>query len=252
MKSLLLIIDAQNDFCRPSGSLYVPGAEADMLRLASFIAVRGSELDHIALTQDAHQIIDISHPCFWVDAEGKHPEAFTQITLAEVEGGKWRSIFEGERASSYLRRLEENGEYPHVVWPEHCIAGSEGAAIVPEIMCEVMNWARDGKFFTIVQKGQNPFTEHFGAIRACVVDEADPRTAENRELLRMMEDYHTIYLAGEARSHCVASTVKQILPYPALAERLVILQNCMSPVRGFEHAGDEIYSQLPSSNFVML
>jgi nicotinamidase-related amidase len=250
MKSLLLIIDAQNDFCRPSGSLYVPGADGDMIRLSHFIASRGSELDHIVLTQDWHQVIDISHPHFWVNSSGNHPEAFTQISPSDVESGKWKSIIEPERSLRYLRSLNENGEYPHVIWPEHCIAGSEGAAIVSEVMSEVIKWSRGGKFFTIIQKGQNPYTEHFGALRACLVDEADSRTSENRDLLRLMEGYEVIYIAGEARSHCVASTVKQILPYPALAQRLMILENCMSPVRGFEHAGDEIYSQLPASNFI--
>lgn len=33
----LLIIDPQNDFCSPDGSLYVHGAEQDMQRLADFI-----------------------------------------------------------------------------------------------------------------------------------------------------------------------------------------------------------------------
>ncbi len=43
-KNALLIIDPQNDFCNPGdttesnkGSLYVDGAEKDMLRLANWI-----------------------------------------------------------------------------------------------------------------------------------------------------------------------------------------------------------------------
>ena len=34
MKLHLVAIDPQNDFCSPHGSLYVPGAEEDMKRLA--------------------------------------------------------------------------------------------------------------------------------------------------------------------------------------------------------------------------
>lgn len=30
MKTVLLVVDMQNDFCLPSGSLYVPGAEKDV------------------------------------------------------------------------------------------------------------------------------------------------------------------------------------------------------------------------------
>lgn len=33
----LLVIDPQNDFCDPNGSLFVPGADEDMKRLGGFI-----------------------------------------------------------------------------------------------------------------------------------------------------------------------------------------------------------------------
>ncbi len=36
--TLLLIIDAQKDFCYPNGTLYVKGAEKDMVRLGKFIS----------------------------------------------------------------------------------------------------------------------------------------------------------------------------------------------------------------------
>jgi nicotinamidase-related amidase len=196
MKSLLLIIDAQNDFCKSSGSLYVAGAEDDMCRLATFIKARRKEIGHIVLSQDAHQIVDISHPAFWLNNEGKHPVPFTSISFDDVKQGKWRPVFGGNRAERYLQLLEEQGEYPHVIWPEHCIAGSEGAAIEPEIMTEVKHWAREGNFFTVIQKGQNPFTEHFGLLKANVPDYNDERTLENKELLLLMEQYSTIYIAG--------------------------------------------------------
>ena len=38
MRVELLAIDCQNDFCDPGGALYVPDAEDDMSRLATFIA----------------------------------------------------------------------------------------------------------------------------------------------------------------------------------------------------------------------
>ena len=35
MKNILIIIDAQQDFCKPGAPLYVPGAEQDVKRIAN-------------------------------------------------------------------------------------------------------------------------------------------------------------------------------------------------------------------------
>ena len=61
-KNLLIVIDMQNDFCLPDGALYVPGAEDDIQRVKNFIDRNYRMIDHIVLTQDNHQVIDISHP----------------------------------------------------------------------------------------------------------------------------------------------------------------------------------------------
>ena len=37
MNIQLLVIDPQNDFCHPDGSLFVPGADDDVERLAAFV-----------------------------------------------------------------------------------------------------------------------------------------------------------------------------------------------------------------------
>lgn len=51
----LLIIDPQNDFCDvPGAALPVPGATADLLRLANFIPRIEHILDSITITFDTH------------------------------------------------------------------------------------------------------------------------------------------------------------------------------------------------------
>lgn len=47
MRIYLAIIDPQNDFCAPEGALFVPGASADMERLAQMIRIHKEKLDHI-------------------------------------------------------------------------------------------------------------------------------------------------------------------------------------------------------------
>jgi nicotinamidase-related amidase len=250
-KALLLIIDAQYDFCDENGSLYVPGAEKDMERLASFIENNSGKFGNIVLSQDTHQVIDISHPAFWKNQDGKNPPPFTQISAEDIEKGNWYPVFEKEKVWKYLKQLNEQGEFPHVIWPEHCIDGTKGAAIVENVMTEVKNWTRtQQQYFTVIQKGKNPFTEHFGILKASVPMEDDKSTWENTSLLSLMAEYKEIYIAGEAQSHCVATTIKQLLRYPDIANKIVVLKNCMSPVSGFEHLADGIYQQLRSNQFI--
>jgi len=240
---LLLIIDMQNDFCNPHGPLYVNGAEKDAVRLGKFISVNPDKIDHIVLTQDNHNVIDISHPLFWEDKNGNPAPAFTEINSVNIRQGVWRPRFEKEKAIEYIHKLEHQGEFPHVIWPEHCITGSSGAAIVNEIMEPVKEWARKGKFYDLVVKGTNPLTEHFGALMANVPIEGSPETQLNTILVKTLLRFNMILVAGEAKSHCVATTIKQMLNIEGIARKIVILEDCMSVVTGFENIALSIYEQ---------
>lgn len=243
MKTLLFIIDMQNDFCNPSGSLYVPGAEIDAMRLVGFIRRNINSIDQVILTQDNHQVMDIAHPAFWINSKGEYPAAYTTITLNDVETGKWQPVMYMEEAIDYLRKIAETDEYSHTIWPEHCIWGSEGAAIYPELMEAVQEWAREGKMFDVISKGMYPLTEHFGAFRANMPVDNVPETQFNQSLKEKMEGYDKIWIAGEAKSHCVANTIKQLFDYPELIARMIILEDCMSNVTGFESLANPIYEK---------
>jgi len=243
MKTALFIIDVQNDFCLPTGALYVPGAEQDTARLSRFIKQNASKIDGIILTQDNHQVMDIAHPKFWRDADGNMPQPFTGISPEEVEQGVWNPQFEREQVLEYLKALDSQGEYPHTIWPEHCLMGSEGAAITPSVMQAAREWAADGRFYRLVVKGTNPFTEHFGAFRANVPIPFAPETQMNMALLDELTHYQRIVVAGEARSHCVANTIRQLLDYPELVAKLHILNDCMSNVPGFEQLAEPIFNR---------
>ena len=92
MKVHGLIIDPQQDFCDPAtGALYVPGAEDDMVRLATLIHRFGDRIDRIHVTLDSHHYVHIAHPIWWIDAAGRHPEPFTIISASDVEEGRWRA-----------------------------------------------------------------------------------------------------------------------------------------------------------------
>lgn len=243
MKTLLFIIDMQNDFCSPAGSLYVSGSEIDAARLVGFIRRNIASIDQIILTQDNHQVMDIAHPGFWINSDGEHPEPYTMITINDVETGKWKAVLNEEEATDYLRKIAETDEYNHIIWPEHCIWGSEGAAIYPELMEAVEEWARKGKMFEVISKGMYPLAEHFGAFRANIPAENVPATQFNLALKEKMEMFDRIFIAGEAKSHCVANTIKQLFDYPELFPKMVILEDCMSNVNGYESIALPIYEK---------
>ncbi|MCB9523408.1 MAG: hypothetical protein H6702_08495 [Myxococcales bacterium] len=247
----LLVIDPQNDFCDPAqGSLFVPGADADMARLARFVERVRDRLDDIHVTLDSHHPVDIAHPTFWRDSAGNHPAPFTQITYAEVEAGRWSTTLPVARgrALQYLRALETGGRYPHVIWPPHCLIGSQGHNVVPALFDALRGW--EEKRFAVVDyvtKGSNLWTEHFSAVQAEVPDPADPDTQVNTRLIDTLEQADLILLAGEAGSHCLANTVRDIVARfsdPSYVRKMVLLTDATSPVPGFEALQDQFVQDM--------
>lgn len=243
-QNAILIIDAQYDFCNPQGALFVAGADRDMKRLAAWIRTNKSKIDHITATMDSHPVNDISHPSFWEDKNGNFPNPFTPITAQEIKDGKWSPRFFPNEAIHYVESLEKQGEFGHFIWPYHCLTGSRGAAIDDNIMDALIEWTKDGKFYQVVAKGTYPLTEHFGIFRANVPVANRPETQLNQALIDTLEKYQHVFLAGEAKSHCVANSLKQAMEEaPALAGKFIILEDCMSDVTGMSHLGTPIYTK---------
>ena len=246
----LLIIDPQNDFCDlPGAALPVAGADADMQRLAAFVTRLGDRLDGIHVTLDSHQPLDIAHPRWWRNAAGESPAPFTLISAADVRDGIWQARDPQQQAYSqgYCEALEANGRYQLIIWPEHCLIGSWGHNVHSAVAGALADWGRQRlKTVDYVFKGTNPATEHYSAIRAEVPDPADPDTGLNRALIERLSAADTVVIAGEALSHCVAATVRDLADQldPADISRLVLLTDCCSPVGGFEALGEQFLADL--------
>ncbi|SOD95903.1 cysteine hydrolase family protein [Spirosoma fluviale] len=250
MKNAFLIIDTQFDFCHPDGALFVPGADQDVERMSALIRNHADQIDHIVVTLDTHQVLDIAHPLFWHDASGKHPDPFTRISGEEVDAGQWVPRFSPEKAIRYIHELEADGQFAHFIWPEHCLIGSRGAALHDTLLDALKDWSRKRDLdYVAVQKGLYPLSEHFGIFRAQVPDAAVPETELNTTLIADLARFDTIYLMGEAKSHCVANSLKQLLDFvPELVHKLVIVTDCMSDVTGLGYLADPIYAEAQSRN----
>lgn len=241
MTTHLLIIDPQNDFCDPKeGTLYVPGADADMTRLAALIDHPAHPIDAIHVTLDSHHLVDIAHPAFWLDRKATPPAPFTTITAQSVRAGDYRpkDPQATPRALAYLEALEATGRYPHTIWPPHCLIGGPGHNVYPPLFAALTRWeAKTHQAVDYIIKGTNIWTEHFSAIRAEVPDPQDPTTELNDALITTLAGADRLLIAGEAGSHCVAHTVRDLadaLAHPTAIAKLSLLEDAISPVPGFE------------------
>ncbi|MDY6935406.1 MAG: hypothetical protein SVZ03_14420 [Spirochaetota bacterium] len=251
-KIQLLIIDAQYDFCDPNGALYVPGAQEDMKRTTSMIRKGKDKIEKIRVTLDTHRKQHIAHPIWWIDENDNHPKPFTAISTNDVIGNliKWRASNPeyNERSIEYVRQLERNGRYTLTIWPPHCLIGSNGHKIFPDIFDALDEWEDMYASVDYLTKGTNIFTEHYSAIRADVIDPDDNGTYFNTGFIERLDEAEIIGIAGEALSHCVANTVKDIAD--ALRdnhiEKLVLLEDATSPVTGFEDQALDFIKEMKS------
>ena len=236
MKVHLLIIDPQKDFMDDADSaLGVPGANEDMGRLAGMIDRVGDRLEDIHVTLDSHRVIDIGHPGMWRNVDGDSPPPFTIIETDDLKNDIWTPVNPGFRADfiKYSEKLTAQGNYPMMVWPEHCIIGTPGHNVQGVLMDSLRKWERNS-FANVdyMTKGTNAFTEHYGALEAEVVNPSDPSTSLNTDFISFASDADIIGVGGEASSHCVLSTLGQVAKVMGddNLHKLHILTDCMSPV----------------------
>jgi nicotinamidase/pyrazinamidase len=233
----LVIIDPQNDFCDPkTGTLFVPGADKDMVRLSDLIKRKKKEIKKIHVTLDCHYLIDIAHPQMWVNSKGDRPSPFTIITSNDIKSGVWFPVYPQlrQKFTEYCESLEEGGRYPLCIWPPHCLIGSSGNAVYPPLYESLVEWQEErGVNVNWVSKGSNIFTEHYSAVKAEVPDPADPSTQLNTSFLTVIGEADRIWLAGEAGSHCLKNTVEDIADgfsdYSYIS-KMELITDCTSPV----------------------
>ena len=251
----LLLIDVQNTFCIPGFELFVggsgTGAVDDNVRLCEFIYRNLGMITAIAPTLDTHTAMQIFHPVFWINAAGDHPTpAATSITPADIEQGIWQvnpavahslaSDYSSLQAHAlhYVNQLSHHGKYPLTVWPYHAMLGGIGHALVSAVEEAVFFHCIARNSQTQLEiKGDNPLTENYSALRPEVLEGVDgrPIAQKNTRLIQQLLDFDTVIVAGQAKSHCVAWTIEDLLSEiqsvdPNLAQKVYILEDCTSPV----------------------
>lgn len=246
-KNILFIIDPQIDF-HPGGNLGVPGAHEDSANIAEFIRTNASEIDEIIVSLDSHHRIHIAHGVFWKNAEGEHPPPFTLIRHVDVLSGVWGPVDPEQlpHVKAYTKALEEKGRFVVCIWPEHCLIGTEGHAVIPVLNEALQEWVTAKmKPVDYVYKGMNCLTEMYSALAAEIPIEDDPSTSLNQGLVDHLHTADRVLICGEAKSHCVNYTMRDLAKnWKKDLSALTLLKDCTSAVPGFEVAAETFEAEM--------
>jgi nicotinamidase/pyrazinamidase len=150
----LIVIDVQNDFC-PGGALAVTGGDEIIARINALMA----EFSCVVLTQDWHPA---NHASFAANHQGAAP-----FSLAQMPYG------------------------PQVLWPTHCVQGTQGAEFHPNL--------RTDPAHLVIRKGFRAGIDSYSAFF-----ENDKTTATGLHGYLQDRGARKLTLVGLATDYCVA------------------------------------------------
>ncbi len=154
MTQALIVIDVQNDFCL-GGALAVPGGDEIVERINTML----SEFPVRVFTQDWHPA---DHSSFASQHDDKSPFELTEMSYG-----------------------------PQVLWPDHCVQGSEGAAFHPGLLTDPAD--------LIIRKGFRREIDSYSAFF-----ENDRRTPTGLEGYLRSRGVDRLVLVGLATDFCVS------------------------------------------------
>ncbi|KAF2840888.1 Isochorismatase hydrolase [Patellaria atrata CBS 101060] len=169
-KPAIVVVDLQNDFCPPNGSLAVAGGRDiaplinDLLSLPFALKVATKDFhpqDHISFASN--------HPA----PDNKPFESFVTIT---------NPLNSSETEVSRL-------------WPDHCVQGTPGSELIEELDKNKIN--------VIIEKGQDKRVEMYSAFA-----DPFPTTVSSSRLGKTLKDADIthVYCVGIATDYCVKYT----------------------------------------------
>jgi nicotinamidase-related amidase len=249
----LVVVDCQNTFCTPGFELYVggrsgTGAVDDSRRLCEFVYRNLDVVTQVVATLDTHQAAQIFHALYLVDEQGRPPDPYTLVSSKDVEEGRWRFNRAlaaplgidpgwGERhLLHYVRALEQGGKYALTIWPYHALLGGIGHSLVSAVEEAIF-------FHGVVRssqprfqvKGSSPHTEHYSMLGPEVTSgpDGEPLGEMDVPLLDELRAFDAVVVAGQAKSHCVAWTISDLLEGLGdgeLVRKVYLLEDCSSAV----------------------
>jgi nicotinamidase-related amidase len=250
----LLAVDVQNTFCVPGFELFVAGrsgngAVDDNRRLCEFVYRNLGTITQIVPSLDTHHAMQVFHAIWLIDEHGDHPTPYTLVSAEDVAAGRWRMNpavaaalgldvdYAQRHLAHYTHRLTEGGKYDLTIWPYHAMLGGIGHSLASAVEEAIFfhGIARHSQPAFQV-KGDNPLTEHYSMLGPEVTEgpDGDRLGARNAALVDTLLTFDAVVVAGQAKSHCMAWTIDDLLADDVVRERLAprtyLLEDCTSPV----------------------
>lgn len=236
-KIALVLADYQHDFVEPTGALYVPGSQEDVARLLRWFYANAHKITTLYASLDTHLPFQIFYSSWWKKpGSEEHPQPFTVISGADIEQNAWTPLLEPAWSAYYVHQLQQQAKKDLMIWPYHTMEGTLGHMLVAPLS-EAIAWhsaARDTQP-VYIEKGRTTRTEFYGIFGAEVPDPQAPESSLNTALIDAVMQHDRVYIAGEAKSHCVLETERQLVTYladrPHMLQKLYHLKDCTSSVQ---------------------
>lgn len=197
MKTALIVVDAQNDFM-PGGALAVPNGDQIIPRINNMTGFL--PFDIIVLTKDLHTS---DHLSFASQHEDKKP--FDDVVLAGI---------------------------PDKVWPDHCIVGTSGSRLHPDINLDIDNLK--ARFVAVINKGVTRDEISYSGF----LDNTGRKSTGLHETLKE-HGIQRVYVCGLAMDYCVFWTAKDAVK---LGYETYIVLDATAPIKDFNAALLEVQS----------
>ncbi|KAL4811018.1 Isochorismatase-like protein [Aspergillus unguis] len=178
MKAALIVVDMQEDFCPPNGSLAVQGAR------------------DLAPTINAL----LRHPGFAVRVASQDYHPPNHISFASIHPPPNNIPFESSITMANPAAGKETETKKQTLWPVHCVRETPGAEIIPEIDAT--------KLDLIVTKGMDPRVEMYSAFADAFGNQDSAIVSVNANLRSYLtdRDITDVYIVGVAGDYCVKYT----------------------------------------------
>ncbi|EXJ87252.1 hypothetical protein A1O3_04211 [Capronia epimyces CBS 606.96] len=200
-KPALIVVDMQNDFCPPDGSLAVPGGREIVPLINELLASPMFEVK--VSTQDWHPSDHISFAANHTAPNNKPFESFIEM----------KNLVGNRPEQTMMQRL----------WPVHCVQGTRGAEIIDELDVS--------KVDVNVRKGMDARVEMYSAFSDSFGNMTEGAGGVDLDLASFLHARHIthVYVVGLAGDYCVKDTARGAAKAGFATYVIEDAQRCVDP-----------------------
>ncbi len=252
VKTSVLVVDPQKDFAKIGGSLFVEGADQDMERALELLCSIVGVVTQLFISGDRHYPGAIFFPERHLLPNGRNPPPFMSVTAEDYLYNRWRSNpksgNQNEQDNKVIHYCLEAAkkEIPLMLWPHHCMEGSEGKKIVEPIAVFKQIFETYRKVSAnVFYKGMDLDTEYYSVFSPVVNTNYDGKPLASTPAVtpQTFASSDIIIVMGEALSHCVGQTLRDLIG-ANLGKKIYLVRDCTSNVAGFEAQGEKFLELL--------